>query len=519
MNFRRTDQSKIDHMLALRLYTPSRAVLSAVMLWSAALSHGVAAETPAPSGPQSDGPFFKVILDADHASEPGAKIEDTIIDPMELSVAKDGRVFWVERDGLVKMWKPTDKKTVVVGKFGVFRGLEDGLLGMTLDPDFLNNHWVYLNRSLPKNTSDEPGHKAGIIRVSRFTLKGEELDPASETAIIDVPTQREQCCHVGGSIAFDSKGNLFMSIGDNTNPFESDGYAPIDERDGRSPWDAQKSASNANDLRGKVLRITPKPEGGYTIPAGNLFPPGTPKTRPEIYVMGCRNPFRVSVDSHTGTLYWGDVGPDAGGPNELRGPAGHDEVNQARKAGNFGWPYFVGENKAYWHWDFIKKTNDFKYDASKPVNHSPNNTGVADLPPAQPAFISYPAGPSAKFPVVNAGGGRTAMAGPIYYYDEALKSPTKLPKQFDRCLFIYEWSRNWVIAVHLDANENIAKGPDGKPWMERFCPKMTFKRPMDLELGPDGCLYMIEYGTAWGNNTDTQIVRIEYHAEGTQASR
>jgi cytochrome c len=51
--------------------------------------------------------------------------------------------------------------------------------------------------------------------------------------------------------------------------------------------------------------------------------------------------------------------------------------------------------------------------------------------------------------------------------------------------------------------------------MERFCPKMTFKRPMDMELGADGCLYLIEYGTAWGNNKDSQIVRLEYHGEGT----
>lgn len=479
---------------------------------------GADAPAPQPSGPQTDGPFRKVILDSDRPTEPGGPVQDSIVDPMELSVAKDGRVFWVERDGLVKMWKPSDQKTVVVGKFGVFRGLEDGLLGMTLDPKFEKNHWVYLNRSLPEFTSEEAGKKAGIIRVSRFTLKGEQLDPASETPIIDVPTQREQCCHVGGSLTFDADGNLYMSIGDNTNPFESDGYSPVDERPGRSPWDAQKSAANANDLRGKILRIHPKPEGGYTIPKGNLFKPGTPKTRPEIYVMGCRNPFRISVDPKTGYLYWGDVGPDAGGPNDLRGPAGHDEVNQARQAGFFGWPYFVGENRPYWHWDFTHKTNDWKHDPQHPVNRSPNNTGITDLPPAQPAWISYPAGPSAKFPVLNAGGGRTAMAGPVYHFDEKLKSENKLPKDFDHTLFIYEWSRNWIIAVHLDEKENIARGPDGKMKMERFCSGMTFKRPMDLEMGPDGCLYMIEYGTAWGNNKDTQIVRIEYHPQ-TQASR
>jgi len=306
-------------------------------------------------------------------------------------------------------------------------------------------------------------------------------------------------------LAFDAKGNLYVSIGDNTNPFESDGYAPIDERPDRSPWDAQKSAGNANDFRGKILRVKPKAEGGYEIPAGNLFPPGTPRTAPEVYVMGCRNPFRISVDQKTGYLYWGDVGPDAGGFNTQKGPAGHDEINQARQAGNFGWPFIIGENKPYWHWDFVAKTNDFKYDPLKPVNHSHNNTGIENLPPAQPAFISYTHGPSIKFPVVNAGGGRTAMAGPVYYFDEKLNAPGKLPAEFDHTLFIYEWSRNWIIAVHLDENDQIAR-------MERFCPNMTFKRPMDLELGPDGCLYLIEYGTAWGNNRDTQIIRIEHTA-------
>ena len=55
-------------------------------------------------------------------------------------------------------------------------------------------------------------------------------------------------------------------------------------------------------------------------------------------------------------------------------------------------------------------------------------------------------------PVVNAGGGRTAMAGPVYYFDPDLKSEHRLPKEFDHTLFIYEWSRNWIIAVHLDAD-------------------------------------------------------------------
>jgi cytochrome c len=465
-------------------------------------------QSPTPSGPQTDGAFRKVILDADR--EENGEWTDSLKDPMELAVARDGRVFVAERAGVVKMWKPETKATVVIGKVKVFDGLEDGLIGIALDPNFARNGWIFLNHSLPETTRDEHGKKAGTIRISRFTLLGDALDPASEAKIIDIPTQREQCCHAGGSLAFDARGNLYFSVGDNTDPGQSDGYSPVDERPGRSPWDAQKSAANANDLRGKVNRIRPEPNGGYTIPEGNLFKPGTPGTRPEIYTMGCRNPFRISVDQKTGYLYWGDVGPDAGGSNEKRGPAGHDEVNQARQAGFFGWPYFVGDNKPYWHWDFAAKTNDWKHDPAHPVNKSPNNTGTQVLPPAQPAFISYTYGLSTKYPVVNAGGGRTAMAGPVYYFDDKLTSPHKLPKEFDHTLFIYEWSRNWIIAVHLDTDNNIEKDASGKPRMDRFCPNMTFKRPTDLELGADGCLYLIEFGTAWGNNKDTQIVRIEY---------
>jgi cytochrome c len=123
-------------------------------------------------------------------------------------------------------------------------------------------------------------------------------------------------------------------------------------------------------------------------------------------------------------------------------------------------------------------------------------------------LIYYTSGTSTRFPVVNGGGGRTAMAGPVYYFDDHLASRTKLPKEFDNTLFIYEWSRNWIIAVKLDDAGKIAS-------MVRFCPNMNFKRPMDLELGPDGCLYLIENGTGWQNNKDTQIVRIEFEAETT----
>jgi cytochrome c len=191
--------------------------------------------------------------------------------------------------------------------------------------------------------------------LARFTLTGDVLDMASKKILLAVPVQREQCCHTGGSIAWDKQGNLYLSTGDNTSPRDG-AYAPIDEREERFPWDAQKSSANTNDLRGKIIRIKPLANGTYSVPEGNLFAKGTEKTKPEIYSMGHRNPFRISVDQKTGFVYWGEVGPDANDPDSLRGPAGQDEVGQARAAGNFGWPYFVGNNKAYREYDYGTKT-------------------------------------------------------------------------------------------------------------------------------------------------------------------
>lgn len=480
----------------------------AAVLGALSLSTLTAAEKQIilPSGPQTDGSFRKVILETDKDADGDGTVDDTLKDPMELAVARDGRVFFALRDGTVKVIAPGAKESTLVGKLDVFTGLEDGLLGITLDPNFSENNWIYLFYANPETNLDADGKKVGENRVSRFTLKSGQLDLASEKIQIRIVTQREECCHSGGSLNFDGQGNLFASVGDNTNPFASDGYAPIDEQPGRSPWDAQKSSANANDLRGKILRVHPEPDGSVTIPNGNLFPPGTPGTRPEIFVMGNRNPFRIGVDKKNGFLYWGDVGPDAGQANENRGPAGFDEIGQARKAGFFGWPLFIADNKPYVDYNFSEKKPLAKFDPARPINDSPYNTGIKELPPAQPAFIFYPHSPSTRFPAVNGGGGRTAMAGPVYYFDPSLKSDHKLPGEFDHTLFIYEWSRNWIVAVHLDENEKIKK-------MEKVWTGMTFKRPMDMELGPDGCLYIIEYGTNWSDNRDSQIVRIEYHPQ------
>ena len=416
-------------------------------------------------------------------------------EPTEMTIMPDGRILFIERKGAVKLYDPADGKVKQTNMFNVGTKFEDGMIGLAMDPAFAENHYVYVFYSHPVRSANV---------VSRFVFADGKIDQASEKEILEVATQRETCCHTGGSLAFGPDGNLYISTGDNTSPFASDGYSPSDETPGRAPFDAQKSSGNTNDLRGKILRIHIEADGSYTIPEGNLFPKGEPKTRPEIYVMGCRNPYRISLDEKTGYLYWGEVGPDAGQNDSLRGPRGYDEVNQARKAGNFGWPFFVGNNFAYAKYDFQKKAVLQKWNVDAPINESPNNTGKRELPPANAAFVWYPYAKSEDFPMVKEGG-RNAMAGPFYYSEHFKGVSTAFPDSFDGKLLMYDWVRNWMFLVTMNGAGDIDD-------IEPFMPGTQFNNISDMAYGPDGRLYMLEYGTAWfKQNLDARLVRIDYN--------
>lgn len=427
---------------------------------------------------------------------------ENLKNPMELAIAEDGRIFFTElRTGSLNVYDPKTAERKVVHQFDVTTRGGTGLIGIALDPNFLKNSWLYLYYA--PIMEGEPI----IFNLSRFTLTSNNtIDPQSEKVLLQVPVEENSGSHHGGSLAWDEEGNLLLSTGDSSSPFSSDGYAPLDERPGKQYYslDAQRSAANTNDLKGKILRIRPQPDGTYTIPEGNLFAPGTPKTRPEIYVMGCRNPYRIAVNKKTGSVYWGDNGPDAGTESE-RGPRGYDEFNQAKEAGNYGWPYFVGDNYAYAHWDFETKTAGSKFDPLTPINNSPNNTGLAELPPAQPAMIWYPYAPSEEFPELGQGG-RSAMVGDFFHYNKASKAETGFPQYYDNSLFVFDWMRNWVMAIRFDENENL-KGIE--PFMAT---NGDFRRPIDLAFDKDGIMYMLEYGSVYGlDNEDARLVKIDYN--------
>ena len=119
-------------------------------------------------------------------------------------------------------------------------------------------------------------------------------------------------------------------------------------------------------------------------PPGNMFAPGTANTLPEIFAMGFRNPFRITIDPHTGWVLLGNYGPDAGATNPNRGPQGSVEFEVVKGPGFYGWPYCVRDNVPYNDYDFANGTSGPKFDCANPVNNSPNNTGITNLPPAHP---------------------------------------------------------------------------------------------------------------------------------------
>ena len=481
-------------------------------------------------------PFQKVTLN----DRPG--------EPMSLAVLPDGRVLHSARTGQIRVHNPQTGLNTLVADMrespqGLYQHDEEGVQGIAIDPNFASNRWVYVYYSPRLDTpTDQPGTAInegdapfnlntradrrrlqqfnGYLLLSRFKLVGSELDLDSEQQIMRVPSDRGICCHVGGKIDFDGNGNLYLSTGDDTNPFESQGYTPIDERRTRNPaFDAQRTSANTNDLRGKLLRIRVTSNGGYTIPAGNLFRPGTTKTKPEIYAMGFRNPFRFAVDRTSNAVYVGDYSPDANAADPARGPAGIGRWMLVDQAANYGWPYCMTQSHAYVDYDFATGKSGEKFNCQAPINASPNNTGLRTLPPVTnpEVWYSYPDADEGDFPELlqdRGGNGIGPMGGPAYDFNEVSPSQTKWPAVFDGHPLFYEWTRDYVKVFELnrpngDALEQIHNlfpgGPNG----------IVQDNPMDMEFGPDGALYTLEYGDGFFLETpEAQLARIDFVRNG-----
>lgn len=435
-------------------------------------------------------------------------------DPTSLDVASDGRVIFAERTGRVKIWKQ-DNTLVEAGRIGVDSKAgqcqdcpgqaldEGGVHGLLLARDFDTTGHLYLYYSVPNSLNSAPvpakqpkargpQAKEGKFRLSRFTLRGDTLDLASEVNLFENPAEWFYCCHYGGDMEWMPDGTMLLSVGDDTYSHESSGFSPRDYRPGKEYNNADLTSQNLADRRGKLLRIdVADVDGdGSLIPTDNPFI-GTAGADPFVYAYGFRSNYRFGVDQKTGTAYVGTVGPDGKYADPTRGPAAHEELEVVPPGGgsNHGWPRCIANNIPY---------NDYNW-----------QTGQAGGPLScagmTPASIYYTYQPSHTSPWVQLGTGGVCsaiMGGTVY--DRPESGALSLPERFDDQLLWMEWCRGAVISTPIN--------DDGSLDTDVSDVKVIFtglSSPADSTVGPDGALYIAEYAARNYNSNASRISRIK----------
>lgn len=240
--------------------------------------------------------------------------------------APDGRLFFTEKDtGHIRIFKDGNiLSTPFVKIQEVYTNYEQGMLGITIDPDFEQNHFVYLYYTY---------NDTGTIynKLVRFT-DVENLG-TNMTVILDNIPAGTSGMHSGGALVFGPDEKLYIVIGDRFEP---------------------ETAQDMSELTGKILRIN---KDG-TIPGDNPFP-GSP-----IFTLGHRNMFGIAFDNN------------GQGIVSENGVEHYDEINIIEEGGNYGWPTLQPPNmppeisnssikpiRSYWK--VIAPTQAIFYDGDK----------------------------------------------------------------------------------------------------------------------------------------------------------
>ncbi len=230
----------------------------------------------------------------------------------------DRRRFVVEREGRIRVVRRGHvlRRPFLDISGRVTTGGESGLLSMAFARDYSSSRrfWVYY-------TDND-----GFIQIDQFRASAgnpNRAAPGSRRSVLRVPHHRFN--HKGGQLQVGPDGMLYAGFGD-----------------GGAGGDPDENAQNLGRMLGKLIRIDPKPNGGYRIPPDNPVR-NRSDALPEIYAYGVRNPYRFSFDRRTGSLTIGDVGQDE--IEEIDFIHGRSGGRQPRGGYNFGWDSFEGRNR------------------------------------------------------------------------------------------------------------------------------------------------------------------------------
>lgn len=424
-------------------------------------------------------------------------------------------IFFAEVLGKVKFYDGATQAVTTAGTIPVLadsplkHGSDDnGLMGIAVDPKFRTNRWIYVWYS-PTLASAALNPR---LRLSRFTITAQNtMDMGSEKILIDILTSKVDHRHASGPMAFDAEGNLWVTLGQSGNdidwPEPGTQWSVTD-----SGWSQEWGPSNTASLRGGIFRIRPDDKAtaqrrihsgsygpGYTVPAGNFgeYWAGRfeaqgkaalaaqyrdpAKVLPEVYVKGNSSPYSIGVHPTRQWLTWGEVNPGNGG----------DEINLFAHPVFGGMPYFYGNNTAIPYPGAAKS-------ASAPVNTSPLNDGVRELPPAMPgALVGNVTDAQGKYLM-----GNVAISGPFYVYNQALRNRDKLPPHLHNHFFHLSFATNklWVNTV----DSVVVKIPRTAQ-VDTTLMRVPLRSPLAARIGPDGALYVLNYDGFY----DTQVPAVE----------
>jgi glucose/arabinose dehydrogenase len=229
----------------------------------------------------------------------------------------DRRRFVVERDGRILVLRGRRRAVFldIAERVSPPEG-ESGMLSMAFAQDYARSGRFYVYYT----------DNDGYLQIDQFRRSGSNpnrADPGSRRSVIRVPHPRFN--HKGGQLQIGPDGHLYAGFGD-----------------GGSGGDPDENAQNLGRMLGKLIRIAPRPGGGYAVPADNPFR-GRSGARPEVFAYGLRNPYRFSFDRTRGHLTIGDVGQNE--VEEISYVAGRAGGRQPAGGYNFGWDVFEGRNR------------------------------------------------------------------------------------------------------------------------------------------------------------------------------